>query len=119
MLGPVDLSLWLTKAVSSIDYFQRVGSDGIGQKEHVDWVIAGGESGPHARPTHPDWVRNLRDQCVDAGVPFHFKQMGTYWAKENAAKDKKGGDWDEWPDDLKVRQFPHGERVDSAADSVL
>lgn len=44
----------------------------------VDWVIAGGESGPGARPTHPDWVRSLRWQCETAGVPFLFKQWGAY-----------------------------------------
>jgi protein gp37 len=44
----------------------------------VDWVIAGGESGPKARPMHPDWVRSLRDQCEPAGVPFLFKQWGEY-----------------------------------------
>lgn len=45
----------------------------------LDWVIVGGESGPKARPMHPDWARSLRDQCVDAGMPFHFKQWGE-WA---------------------------------------
>lgn len=45
----------------------------------LDWVICGGESGQHARPMHPDWVRSLRDQCAAAGVPFHFKQWGE-WA---------------------------------------
>jgi protein gp37 len=45
----------------------------------LDWIIAGGESGPHARPAHPDWFRSLRDQCAAAGVPFHFKQWGE-WA---------------------------------------
>jgi len=45
----------------------------------LDWVIVGGESGPGARPMHPDWVRSLRDQCADAEVPFHFKQWGE-WA---------------------------------------
>ena len=44
----------------------------------IDWVIAGGESGPHARPMHPDWVRGLRDQCEAAGVPFLFKQWGEW-----------------------------------------
>lgn len=44
----------------------------------LDWVIVGGESGPGARPMHPDWVRSLRDQCVGAGVPFLFKQWGEY-----------------------------------------
>lgn len=44
----------------------------------IHWVIAGGESGPNARPMHPQWVRSLRDQCVDAGVPFFFKQWGEW-----------------------------------------
>lgn len=44
----------------------------------IDWVIVGGESGPHARPMHPDWARSLRDQCVSANVPFFFKQWGEY-----------------------------------------
>lgn len=44
----------------------------------IDWVICGGESGPHARPMHPDWARSLRDQCNAAGVPFFFKQWGEW-----------------------------------------
>jgi protein gp37 len=44
----------------------------------LDWVIVGGESGPGSRPMHPGWVRSLRDQCVSAGVPFHFKQWGNF-----------------------------------------
>lgn len=45
----------------------------------LDWAIVGGESGPHARPTHPDWARSLRDQCEAAGVAYFFKQWGE-WA---------------------------------------
>jgi protein gp37 len=45
----------------------------------IDWVIVGGESGPNARPMHPDWVRSLRDQCAEAGTPFLFKQWGEWW----------------------------------------
>lgn len=54
--------------------------DGPTRKETpaIDWVIVGGESGTGARPMHPDWVRSLRDQCVDAGVPFFFKQWGEW-----------------------------------------
>jgi protein gp37 len=48
----------------------------------LHWVIAGGESGPHARPMNPDWARSLRDQCQAAGVPFLFKQWGE-WAPAN------------------------------------
>lgn len=44
----------------------------------IHWVIAGGESGPHARPMHPDWIRGLRDQCAAAKVPFLFKQWGEW-----------------------------------------
>lgn len=45
----------------------------------LDWVIVGGESGPGARPTHPDWARHIRDDCQAAGVPFFYKQWGA-WA---------------------------------------
>lgn len=44
----------------------------------LDWVVVGGESGPKARPSHPDWLRSLRDQCAAAGVPFFFKQWGEF-----------------------------------------
>ncbi len=58
----------------------------------IDWVIAGGESGPGARPAHPDWFRSLRDQCAAAGVPFFLKQWGKWVPHRLAA----GGDlrWD-------------------------
>lgn len=46
--------------------------------QRFGWVIAGGESGPRARPSQPDWFRSLRDQCLAAGVPFFFKQWGTW-----------------------------------------
>lgn len=48
-------------------------------RQTLDWVIVGGESGPSARPMHPDWARDVRDQCAAAGVPFFFKQWGE-WA---------------------------------------
>lgn len=44
----------------------------------IDWVICGGESGPNARPCHPDWVRNIQRQCQEQNVPFFFKQWGEY-----------------------------------------
>ena len=68
----------------------------------VDWVVCGGESGPNARPMHPDWARSVRDQCIAAGVPFFMKQMG-------GSRDK-GGDMSEWPEDLRVREYPEAER---------
>jgi len=48
----------------------------------IDWVICGGETGPGARPMHPDWPRQVKDQCVEAGVPFFFKSWGE-WAIEH------------------------------------
>jgi protein gp37 len=56
----------------------------------VHWVIAGGESGAGARPMHPDWARDLRDQCATAHVPFHFKQWGEW-------RDRRPGDPDTQP----------------------
>lgn len=44
----------------------------------IDWVVCGGESGPRARPMHPDWIRHVRDQCRAVGVPFFFKQWGEW-----------------------------------------
>lgn len=58
----------------------------------IDWVIVGGESGKKARPLHPDWVRNIRNQCEKQGVPFFFKQWGEWvqgsQADYNLIKDK-------------------------------
>jgi protein gp37 len=53
-----------------------------------DWVIVGGESGPGARPMHPDWARSLRDQCAAAGVPFLFKQWGEWTPGENVERER-------------------------------
>jgi len=66
LLGTVDLSQWIgNKRNSSLN--------------PIDWVIAGGESGPNARPMLPRWVRTLRDQCRAEAIAFHFKQWG-HWA---------------------------------------
>lgn len=62
----------------------------------LDWVICGGESGPHARPMAPDWARSLRDQCAAAGVPFFFKQWGGRTPKAGG-KTIDGVEWCERP----------------------
>lgn len=62
----------------------------------VDWVIAGGESGPRARPMEADWVRVIRDKCVRAGVPFHFKQWGGP-VKSKTGRILDGRTWDQTP----------------------
>lgn len=67
-----------------LDYFDMTGwlteVDEHGEDDHyyqpgIDWVICGGESGSNARPMRPDWARSLRDQCLNAEVPFFFKQI--------------------------------------------
>jgi protein gp37 len=62
----------------------------------IDWVIVGGESGPHARPMELDWVINIRDRCLDQGVPFFFKQWGGKTAKAGG-RDLSGRTWDQLP----------------------
>ena len=62
----------------------------------IDWVIVGGESGPGARPMDPDWVLEIRDQCVTADVPFFFKQWGGT-RKKKAGRELEGRTWDEMP----------------------
>src|SRR5690606_37839459 len=72
LLGAVDLSPFFGGAYATI-----MGSE-PNYNFGIHWVIVGGESGPGARPMHPDWVRSLRDQCVAAGVPFFFKRWGAW-----------------------------------------
>lgn len=62
----------------------------------IDWVIVGGESGPHARPVDPAWVQELRDRCASAGVPFFFKQWGGVF-KSRTGRTLDGRTWDEMP----------------------
>ena len=62
----------------------------------IDWVIAGGESGPGARMLNPEWVREIRDQCIAARVAFHFKQWGGV-NKKKQGRSLDGRTWDELP----------------------
>ena len=74
---------------SCTEFRKAPGSDGL------SWVVVGGESGPGARPMHPDWARSLRDQCAAAGVPFLFKQHGSWLGRSQGA------------DDETCKRFPH------------
>lgn len=76
LLGPVDLAPWWKESPPGSTYWHPNG---------LHWVITGGESGPGARPMHPDWARSLRDQCAAAGVPFFFKQWGE-WGQMDPAR---------------------------------
>jgi protein gp37 len=65
----------------------------------IHWVIVGGESGPIRRPIQPEWVREIRRQCLDAGVSFFFKQWGGRTAKAGG-RELDGRTWDEMPREL-------------------
>lgn len=86
LLGPVDLTKISTTRFAGAPRINALSgrtADFLdvpagGFFEHLDWVICGGESGPGARPMHPDWARSLRDQCGAAGVAFFFKQWGAW-----------------------------------------
>lgn len=68
-----------------------------GYRGYFEWVICGGESGPNARPMHPEWARSLRDQCSAAGVPFLFKQWGEWIPVNQSTPGKRYGPSDEYP----------------------
>lgn len=95
LLGPIDFNA-LSDDVENLNALSGLRENPFGaivtrrMGSKIDWVIAGGESGPNARPSHPDWFRSLRDQCEAAGTAFHFKQWGEFRYIEG-----KGG-----PDDL-------------------
>lgn len=77
------------RAVHIVDEHGPFSADGLPASitsavQTLDWVIVGGESGPGARPMHPDWARSLRDQCAAAGVPLLFKQWGEWAPGESA-----------------------------------
>jgi protein gp37 len=74
LLGPLDLTPWLGEK----EWTQLSRGIRVRQGPLVDWVIAGGESGPKARPVHEDWARSLRDQCQAANIPYFWKQWGQW-----------------------------------------
>lgn len=78
---------------------------------YFDWVIVGGESGNENgkyryRPCELDWISDIVDDCKRNGVPAFVKQLGTHLAKKMSLKDRHGGNIDEWPEHLRVREFP-------------
>lgn len=87
LLGPVDLVRSVNVEPLAAYHFKPGG---------IDWVIAGGESGAHARPMEPGWVRDIRDQCSANNIPFLFKQWGGRIPKANGRTlDERT--WDEYP----------------------
>lgn len=111
LLGPVDLTrVNPGHGMDDEDALRGCSSDdGTPLRPALDWVIAGGESGPGARPSHPDWFRSLRDQCVAAGVPFLFKQHGDWVSEEDFDCTDLMAPQQSDPDDY----FPRFEFVDA------
>jgi protein gp37 len=72
----------------------------------IQWLIIGGESGPHARPFSLDWARDVIEQCRRAGVAPFVKQLGSVWARAYGAQHPHGADPSEWPEMLRVQEFP-------------
>jgi protein gp37 len=98
LLGPVNLSAWLDTPPSCGCGVAPDGAPGASgcsaecmapEPSGLGWCIVGGESGPGARPMHPQWVRSLRDQCTAAGVPYFLKQWGE-WAPEDVLATRHG-----------------------------
>ncbi len=112
LLGPIDMSGGIWEPPGS--YFQLPGmsepqwDSGNG---FLDWIVVGGESGSGARPCRIEWVFNMVEQCRRAGVPIFVKQMGSNARAFRTGSritwmTTKGGDPEEWPPELRVRQYP-------------
>ena len=101
LIGPVDIG----RAASPRTEGEWLSEVECGHRK-LHWAIVGGESGHGARPMHPDWARSIRDQCVEVGVAFHFKQWGAFTngpggfvrvGKKAAGRVLDGRTWDEFP----------------------
>lgn len=103
LLGLVTLHDWLTR-----DWHPTMPPE---TTPRIDWVIAGGESGPGARPMHPDWVRSLRGQCTAAGVPFFFKQWGGWIPISQMSDGESDACYDPAPE--RYPEATRQQRVDS------
>jgi len=103
LLGPIQLKEWIYPFYGKLPQCWPGGP--------VNWVIAGGESGPQARPCDLTWIQALVKQCRDAGVPVFVDQVGRRPISAthpdlSAIRHPKGGEPHEWPSELRIRQFP-------------
>lgn len=127
MLGPIEFDKWFwqmpekicdncPKDIDCECGFRTAKENG---RISIDWAIFGGESGPNARQCAVEWIRDGVRQCRAAGVnafvkqigavPFLEREVGTAkggFLEQLRLKDRKGGDMSEWPEDLRVREFP-------------
>ena len=127
LLGPIDLDAAWRKYRGDGYKLNRNQYASECTTRGIDWVIVGGESGSKARPCNIEWIRSIRDQCREAGVPCFIKQIGanycdavngvcgakTLWPYDvlpngpsRRLKHPKGGDPAEWPEDIRVQEYP-------------
>jgi protein gp37 len=136
LLGPIDLTDIVTRVSPGVEHHRDALYCDVDAEDDKDWhgatlgwVIAGGESGPGARPCALEWLESVVAQCRAARVPCFVKQLGSYVVSEQRAcdtdedakrefgfgsrwlwragtQDRKGGDPSEWPPELRVREFP-------------
>jgi protein gp37 len=119
LLGPVEIAKWLTPDECGC------GGHDPAFKNCIDWVIVGGESGPKARPCNVEWIRDIVTLCQVTGVRVFVKQLGSNphgkccldgqcqspgWK----CVDRKGGDIAEWPEELRVREFPSAQPLNNS-----
>lgn len=127
LIESVDLSRALGVEKSDMGMYLREQIHELGGHRALDWVIVGGESGPGARAFDAAWAREIIAACEGARVPCFIKQLGANPCEDMGVepkppldllgpkgnwlhlKDRKGGDVSEWPQDLRVRQFPPAE----------
>jgi hypothetical protein len=101
-----------------VSYEPALGPVDWGGWEFIKWMVSGGESGPNARPSHPDWHRATRDWCGINSIPYFFKQWGEWAPGENCGgpmrRSENTATWfnDEWI----FRQMTPGESVDMHCD---
>ena len=136
-LGPVDftdLTVANGEQWNALDRYEAADAEPGSPNTTLDWLIVGGESGPHARPFDIQWARDTIRQCREAGVPVFCKQLGArpvyqisthtperdepgrrhLWDHPHGytldLRDRNGRDMSEWPGHLRIREFPVGER---------
>jgi len=102
-VGRIDCLREVNSSVRFLSIEPLLGSIPSMNLEGIDWVIVGGESGPGARPIKKEWVTDIRDQCLEWGIPFFFKQWGGVQKKKNG-RLLDGITWDGMPKPNKSRQ---------------
>lgn len=111
LLGPVNLDEYLYQRESQYGGITAAPRNSIGVTDALDWVVTGGESGHGARPCDMQWLRQIGEHCRLAGTAWFNKQLGAD-PRDGPARprivDKKGADPSEWPEDLRVREWPRG-----------